>query len=145
MTREMWTDEQISTLRRLYNTEPLRSIAVLLGKPLGSVTTKALRLGLSHKKPRWTKQETATLREMVEASQDDTEIAKAVGKPLGAIKRKRKRQCMGLVRWRQQPRHDEAANLAALLEDVVLMLRAKAPHREILETIYEGRADHSAA
>lgn len=138
MTRERWTDEQISTLRRLYSTEPLRSIAVLVGKPLGSVSTKAMRLGLSHKKPRWTSKETATLREMVEASRSDPEIAKVIGKPVVAVQRKR--QCMGLVRWRQQPRHDEAAKLAALLEDVILLLRAKAPHHEILETIYEGRA-----
>ena len=142
MTREQWTDEQISTLRRLHGTESLRSIAVTMGKPLGSVTTKAMRLGLARKKPRWTEQETATLREMVETSCSDPEIAKVIGKPVVAVQRKR--QCMGLVRWRQQPRHDEAAKLAALLEDVVLLLRAKAPHHEILETIHEGRAGAEA-
>ena len=136
--RSRWTDEQIATLRRLHGTKPLREIAVVVGKPIGSVTTKVMRLGLAKVKPPWTKHEATTLREMIESGKTSEDVAAALGRPLSAVQRKR--QAMGLVKWRQQPRHDEAKVLANLLEDVVLLLRTKAPHREILEAIYEARA-----
>lgn len=97
-----------------------------------------MRLGLAGKKSRWTEQEIALLREMVEQGKGDEEIAAFLRRAVVAVTRKRFR--LGLVRWRQAPRHDEAARLSGLLEDVVLLLRAKAPHHEVLETIYEGWA-----
>lgn len=138
LRRTRWTDEQIATLRRLHGTKTLRLISIIVGMPINSVKTKVVQLGLSKKKAQWKPREVALLREMVEASKTNAEIGEALGKDPTAVQRKR--QALGLVQWRQQPRHDEAAKLGALLEDVVLMLRVKAPHREILETIYEGRA-----
>ena len=63
--RSRWTDEQIATLRRLHGTKPLREIAVVVGKPIGSVTTKVMRLGLAKVKPPWTKHEATTLRDLL--------------------------------------------------------------------------------
>jgi hypothetical protein len=137
-TRTRWNDTQLATLREMHGAAKLREIAAAVGKPLGSVQTKVRRLGLAQAKPGWTDEEETALRELVEQDVPHEEQARRLGKSPTAVSRKR--QALGLVRWRQQPRHDEAAKLASLLEDVELLLRAKRPHREILDAIHEGRA-----
>ncbi len=107
-------------------------------REMGSVQTKVMRLGLAKPKARWTDAEEALLRELVEQDVPHDEQVRRTGKSDQAVKHKR--QELGLVRWRQKPRHDLAAHLESLLEDVELLLRAKRPHREILDTIHEGRA-----
>jgi hypothetical protein len=138
-TRRAWTEAEVATLRDLHaQGASIKEMVAATGKSVGSVSTKLMRLGLADRKPPWTTEEIVILWEMVEAEVPHEEQCVRLGRSHSAVSRKR--QSLGLGRWRQQPRHDLAAKLDVLLDDVTTMLRAKRSPAEILEFIYSERS-----
>lgn len=45
--RKMWTEEENTVLRKLYATTSIKKLAVILGRPVGSIGVQAYRLGVT--------------------------------------------------------------------------------------------------
>ena len=85
-----WTEAELAYLRDAYaRREPLADIAVALRRPYKTVSTKASRLGLAlREQPRaWSTKDDCYLRAHYE-SMPTTEIARALGRSHGTIKRR---------------------------------------------------------
>ena len=59
MSKYRWSDKEIQWLKDNYGKQMVKDMAVALGRPRQSVSHQCQRLGLSPKKPVWTKAERA--------------------------------------------------------------------------------------
>lgn len=78
-----YSPSEINTIRRLYKTEPLATIARRLGRTQQSVQNKARELGLA-KEANWTPHELAILETYYPVRGADF-VSKLIGRPTAAV------------------------------------------------------------
>ncbi len=82
-----WSKAELEQLRRLYPTTPQKELARILGRPLGSVRTRARRWRLRRKRDgyrQWTPSQVALVRKLY-ADIPTAELAERVGRSLRSV------------------------------------------------------------
>lgn len=96
-----WTDRDVATLRRLYAEKASqREIAAELGRPVGSIATKASKLGLKQRH-RWTEEERARLIRGFENGEPLAAVCRDIERPYSNIYQEARR--LGLKFTQTQP------------------------------------------